>query len=344
MLNLSVSAAARHVVGRYASASNQSGATIGDIIDAINAGSQSRIIINIADDIPVPGAGEYIAFCLSSAETYYKGVAGVVSAETGGGVGLKDAFVEITGTSPAGLAQQLASAINVSSKTFWAIDLGGGQVAVFNRRGGNYDHITAGFETNIPGVSDNVGFINAETYEVTSGLGQFSLGGEHWVKAVTIPTAGEGFSLALVGQNAGDGYDIKLADQTLLNAIRKRQAHISRLDPNAMVQVQDAADGQTTLRTQAAAQRALETITQAIGDKDRIRAGIGATQNRLEATIETLTYQVENLQAAESRISDVDVAAEMTEYTKNNILAQAASSMLAQANSLSSLALTLIRG
>jgi flagellin len=53
---------------------------------------------------------------------------------------------------------------------------------------------------------------------------------------------------------------------------------------------------------------------------------------------------MENLQAAESRISDVDVAKEMTEFTRSHILAQAATAMLAQANSLSSLALTLIQG
>jgi flagellin len=55
-----------------------------------------------------------------------------------------------------------------------------------------------------------------------------------------------------------------------------------------------------------------------------------------------LTIQAENLQASESRISDVDVATEMTEFTRNNVLAQAATSMLAQANSLSQLALSLI--
>ncbi|MDR0547828.1 MAG: flagellin, partial [Deltaproteobacteria bacterium] len=65
-------------------------------------------------------------------------------------------------------------------------------------------------------------------------------------------------------------------------------------------------------------------------------------QNRLENTMTNLTVQAENLQASESRISDVDVATEMTEFTRNNVLSQAATSMLAQANSLSQLALSLI--
>jgi len=96
--------------------------------------------------------------------------------------------------------------------------------------------------------------------------------------------------------------------------------------------------------TQSAAQQALAGLDSAIGDKDQARANLGAMQNRLENTITNLQIQAENLQAAESRISDVDVAEEMTEFTRNNILAQAAVAMLAQANSLPSLALTLLGG
>jgi flagellin len=74
------------------------------------------------------------------------------------------------------------------------------------------------------------------------------------------------------------------------------------------------------------------------------RAKLGAMQNRLENTITNLTIQAENTQAAESRISDVDVATEMTEFTRNNILAQAATAMLTQANALPRLALQLLGG
>ena len=69
-----------------------------------------------------------------------------------------------------------------------------------------------------------------------------------------------------------------------------------------------------TVSTQQAAQRALEAITNAIVSKDKIRAHLGAMQNRLENTITNLNIQAENLQAAESRISDVDVATEMTQF------------------------------
>ena len=99
-----------------------------------------------------------------------------------------------------------------------------------------------------------------------------------------------------------------------------------------------------TISTQSAAQVALGAIDSAINDKDNIRANLGALANRLSNTVTNLTVQAENLQAAESRISDVDVAVEMTEFVRNQILTQAAVAMLAQANALPQLALTLIGG
>ena len=98
-----------------------------------------------------------------------------------------------------------------------------------------------------------------------------------------------------------------------------------------------------SISTQAGAQRALEGIRDAIVSKDNIRAHLGALQNRLENTIANLSIQAENLQASESRVSDVDVASEMTNFVRNQTLANAATSMLGQANTLPQLALSLIR-
>lgn len=97
-----------------------------------------------------------------------------------------------------------------------------------------------------------------------------------------------------------------------------------------------------TISTQQAAQEALDAIDNAIVSKDKIRANLGALQNRLENTISNLQIQGENLQAAESRISDVDVSTEMTEFTRQQILTQSAVAMLSQANSLPQMALQLI--
>ena len=97
-----------------------------------------------------------------------------------------------------------------------------------------------------------------------------------------------------------------------------------------------------TISTQSAAQNALEALDTAITSKDNIRANLGALSNRLSNTISNLTIQAQNLQVAESRISDVDVASEMTEFTRNQILVQSAVAMLAQANTLTQMALKLI--
>ncbi len=96
--------------------------------------------------------------------------------------------------------------------------------------------------------------------------------------------------------------------------------------------------------TQSAAQHTLHAINLAIISKDKIRAALGAMQNRLENTITNLNTQAENLQAAESRISDVDVATEMTQFVRNQILSQSAGAMLSQANSLPQMAMKLIGG
>ena len=79
-----------------------------------------------------------------------------------------------------------------------------------------------------------------------------------------------------------------------------------------------------------------------LSKKTKARAYYGAMQNRLENTVSNLTIQAENLQAAESRISDVDVATEMTQFVRNQILTQSAVAMLGQANSMPQMAMQLI--
>ncbi len=103
-------------------------------------------------------------------------------------------------------------------------------------------------------------------------------------------------------------------------------------------------DAGYTLSTQSQAQAALVAINDAIVSKDKIRAHLGAMQNRLEATVDNLTIQAENMAASESRISDVDVSMEMTNFVRNQILTQSAVAMLGQANSMPRMAMNLIGG
>ena len=87
-----------------------------------------------------------------------------------------------------------------------------------------------------------------------------------------------------------------------------------------------------TVSDNAAAGSAMTKIQKAIDTVSAQRSKLGAIQNRLDHTIANLDNAAENTQAAESRIRDTDMAAQMVEYSKNNILAQAGQSMLAQAN------------
>ena len=98
----------------------------------------------------------------------------------------------------------------------------------------------------------------------------------------------------------------------------------------------------TSVADKASAQNSLIAIDQAIVSVSAMRADFGAIQNRLQSTISNLAVSVENMAAANSRIRDVDVAEETAELTRNNILLNAGTSVLAQANQTSQTALGLL--
>jgi len=91
------------------------------------------------------------------------------------------------------------------------------------------------------------------------------------------------------------------------------------------------------------ARKTIDSVNKAIKDVSTQRSKLGAFQNRLEHTISNLDNASENLQAAESRVRDVDMAKEMMSFSKNNILQQAAQAMLAQANQAPQGVLQLLR-
>ena len=99
-----------------------------------------------------------------------------------------------------------------------------------------------------------------------------------------------------------------------------------------------------SIKTQELAQKGIVRINDAIVRKDQIRSHLGAVQNRLENTVTNINIQAENLQSAESRISDADIATEMTNFARTQILSQTAVSMLAQANSFPHMLMELIEG
>jgi len=98
----------------------------------------------------------------------------------------------------------------------------------------------------------------------------------------------------------------------------------------------------TSVADKDSAQNSLSAIDQAIVSVSAMRADFGAIQNRLQSAISNMAVSVENLSAANSRIRDVDVAEETAELTRNNILLNAGTGVLAQANQTAQTALGLL--
>ena len=98
-----------------------------------------------------------------------------------------------------------------------------------------------------------------------------------------------------------------------------------------------------SLETPDNANQAIGTLDEALKKINKQRADLGAYQNRLEMTVKGLDVGAENLQASESRIRDTDMAAQMVEFTKDQVLSQAGTAMLAQANQSSQNVLSLLR-
>jgi len=98
-----------------------------------------------------------------------------------------------------------------------------------------------------------------------------------------------------------------------------------------------------SLSTPDNANRSIGMLDSALKQINKQRADLGAYQNRLEYAVKGLDIGAENMQAAESRIRDADMASEMVNFTKNSILVQSATAMLAQANTKTQTVLTLLK-
>ena len=218
-------------------------------------------------------------------------------------------------------------------------------------------------------LSDDVKFTQAGTSFITidgSNNSVYTASGE---KAITITSKGTGI------ENQISGFTISITDNT--GAVRKSanaaldafdetlRAQNKSEDNSINLQIGTKANqtikvGLTDMKAQALGLQGSDNSTIQVGNQKQANAAInvldaaiqkaldqqttiGAVQSRLEYTQTNLTTASENVTAAESTIRDADMAKEMTEYTKNNVLMQAAQSMLAQANQSSSNVLSLLQ-
>ena len=273
----------------------------------------------------------------------------------------------------------LASAINNNPNSqFWARieehqydGIGSAKsLYVFAKVGGDLSTVSAcdeqlGAIRGSATYKNQVTWYNDEAESAQSAGTYFCNGGKNWGTLKAVPTGYGSWGVQLHGKDVGREYDLRIlnvgsqADADInvqtsrggigfgMDANGNYITNLLGLDRESFVEIQNAADGPWAgahIRTQSHAQEALDAIQNAIEAKDKIRASLGAYQNRLENTITNMEIYAENLQASESRISDVDMATEMTTFVKNQVLTQAAISMLSQANSLPQMALSLLNG
>ncbi len=155
----------------------------------------------------------------------------------------------------------------------------------------------------------------------------------HWQDTLTVGTLNVWGSAAEIRVRT---------DDSLFLHVGANEDEVMQVDINSMNTDSLGLTG-VDVTTHATAEIAITTISNAINSVSTERAKLGAFQNRLEHTINNLNVGAENLQAAESRIRDVDMAKEMMIYTKLQILQQSGTAMLAQANALPQSVLQLLR-
>ncbi len=327
---------------------------LASLVNEINKGTQATgtvafgsLTSSTINSSAITVGGQVFTFSSAGSTNSYSGTTGTV------GVALA------TATS---MALQFAGELNtyyMSTGVFAAVD--GATVHIYSKEFGE-DGNSIGLVTNNTTLSLSGATLEDGGQKVLTATAYYNAEDDDYELQISMNHGGDAyqtrvFSQTSLGLGGGGGGDIIGSTATVgyLGTLTTGftgtgfLANYSTTDTDGEWEESQNGSGRTTwdgadILTQSAAQVALSAMDEAINKKDTARANLGALQNRLENTITNLQIQAENLQAAESRISDVDVATEMTEFTKNNILAQAAVAMLAQANSMPQLALSLLGG
>jgi flagellin len=232
------------------------------------------------------------------------------------GVTPTDASFEVNGTaiavSTSDDVQEVAAAINTADVGVYATATSTGLMQLFDAGGRNITIDMSSLNTFVTGGSD------ADNLAIATGASMIAYGN--------------------IELTAKDGGHIQLEDGTLTNT------GLAKLGLEAASEMATSQSGGVNVSTLAGATSSLESIDAAIDKLSGFRASFGAVENRIDAKINNLTTLKVNTQAAQSRIEDADFAAETTNMTKAQILSQAATSMLAQANSSKQNLLALLQG
>lgn len=337
-----------------------------------NKSQNMSVSIGAMDAKSLGVAGNEVTTTVTSAELAKTGISSVETTSEGGvnGKHVAAKYDAMTVTVTAGgltsMADDASAYTGSSDKTFTlkaaAVD-GTGQVTdmQYSTDGGkNWKSATAGTNAGADWVLEDgvkvngtattgiaqgaTGTITATAEKITMALDNDGAGAGRVGKEVVVynnqssATIGSevsdqsvtvNFSFATVKATAGTTYTAAKSTAIAQTVTQSSEAVIGA---NGAVTTDAVAKGGINVSSQGKANLAIETINNAITKVSEERSKLGAVQNRLEHTINNLGASSENLTAAESRIRDVDMAKEMMSQTKNNILAQAAQAMLAQAN------------
>lgn len=295
--------------------------------------------------------------------TYNAGQAATQSSITGGGaavegtdltgqaammkvtVGTDEYDIDLAGWDGTGTKEQLAAFLATADNGGVALSTvanvtveAGGEITIALINAGatelkvNFTGADAGDAETLTGLanddSDTGDALIADTLTVASDTNTQYVTVDGTANSLTISTGA--FSGMTIGTGTDTLADIHADDKVTVSAATT-VASSAEFSAGALVN-EAVTNAGINVSSQATASAAITTLNNAIETVSGERSKLGAAQNRLEHTIKNLDTSAENLQASESRIRDVDMAKEMMEFTKQNILQQAATAMLAQAN------------
>jgi flagellin len=237
---------------------------------------------------------------------------------------------------PTAAAAALVTAINANTATHGMVALQG--------TGADVDKIT--LTGNTAGEFYNVRLRTQEAYTAQTGT---AVGGAAYAynNATTFtgkdPIKGQTFTMLQNGINMSGRVTLSSASGGEIRVEDKVTGSAAKLGLSAQGGSNEAVGGSLSILSQYSAQRTLTSIDTALDKVNLQRAQLGATQNRLDATINNLTSANSNTTAARSRIMDADYSQETTKLSKAQVIQQAATAMLAQANQAPQMVLSLLK-
>ncbi|WP_313568848.1 flagellin [Acetoanaerobium noterae] len=292
----------------------------------------------LSDNYDITGAGVNVIITANSTGDF-AGAKGFIGA-TGAAANIAGAVAEDVGTT---VHTQATTTMDFSGVTNQAgvddligkgITIGDTQFEFYNADKGAYTGNAVGINISAATTGTGVATALANQLPTNEGYLATAAGG---VLTLTSTVDGKAGNDTLISKDGGVQKDFQAKFQIGANENQEMEINIGDMRSEALG-IKDV-----DLGSRDGAKTAITTINDAINKVSEQRSALGAFQNRLEHTIKNLDNSAENLQAAESRIRDVDMAKEMMNLTKQNILQQASQAMMAQANSAPQGVLQLLR-